>query len=202
MAQLIIEGDPYQPGRWTLRSDNPSVLAAVPDALVQVLELGADTLSMSAVHYDEQREFAEHAYADERREVGYGPQVEVVSLPRAPRPGVVWIDRLHLLVGSASPQVASRLLGLYVGSNGSMTLCVSHPSVAAQVVATLREDLGINDTWEHPDFDALNRFVVRYSALSKHGDRPGNTLAVRAPQPTALAVQGALGQLQQMVAGW
>ena len=75
-------------------------------------------------------------------------------------------------------------------------------AVAAQVVATLREDLGINDTWEHPDFVGLNRFVLRYNALSKHGDKPGNALAVRAPQPMALGVQDALLRLQLMVAGW
>lgn len=202
MAQLIIEGDPYQPGRWTLRSDNPSVLAAVPDAIVQVLDLGGDVLSFTAVHYDEQREYAEHAYANERQEIGYGPQVEVVALPRAPKPNVVWIDRLHLLVTSASPAIGSRMLGLYVGSNGSMTLCVSHPSVAAQVVANLRQDLGMNDVWEHPDFVAFNRFVLRYDALSRHGDRAGGALHVRAPQPMALGVQDALLRLQQIIGDW
>ena len=64
------------------------------------------------------------------------------------------------------------------------------------------QDLGVNETWEHPNFVGLSRFVLRYSALSKHGERPRDSLAVRAPQPMALGVQDALGRLQQMVAGW
>lgn len=202
MAQLSIESDPFLPGRWTLRADHPSALAAIPDALVQVLDLGGETLTVAACHYDEQQEHAEDAYANERQEIGFGPQVEVIALPRAPQPHVVWIDRQHLLVSSAQPPLGSRLLGLYVGSNGSMTLAVSHPSVAAQVSAALREDLGRDDAWERLDFIALNRFVVRYGALSLHGEAPTNVVHVRAPQPMALGVQEALLRLQQTVATW
>jgi hypothetical protein len=202
MAQLIVESDQFQPGRWTLRADHPSVLAAVPDAIVQVLDLGGEALTVAACHYDEQNEHAEDAYANERREIPHGPHVEVVALPRAPQPHVVWIDRQHLLVGSAPPALGSRLLGLYVGSNGSMTIAVSHPSVAAQLYHALREDLARDEAWQQLDFVSQARFVVRYDALSKHGEAPTNVLHVRAPQPMAMQVQDALGRLQQMVAGW
>ncbi len=206
MAQLQVESDPFLPGRWTLRSDHPGVLAAIPDAIVQVLGLDGDVLSAWAVHYDEQNEYAENAYANERREIGYGPAVEVVSLPRAPQPHVVWIDRQHLVVGNAAPPLATRLLGLYAGSNGTITLAISDPSVAGQVHASLRSmvDGGRDgeEGWTSDPFVGLTRFVVRYDALSKHGEAPTNAVHVRAPQPMALAVQGAIGQLQQMVAGW
>ena len=89
MAQLQVESDPFLPGRWTLRSDHPGALAAIPDAIVQVLGLDADVLSAWAVHYDEQNEYAENAYANERRELGHGPVAEVISLPRSPQPHVV-----------------------------------------------------------------------------------------------------------------
>lgn len=206
MAQLQIESDPFLPGRWTLRSDHPGALAAVPDAIVQVLGLDSDVLSAWAVHYDEQNEYAENAYANERREIGFGPSVEVVSLPRAPQPHVVWIDRQHLVVGNAPAALATRLLGLYAGSNGTITLAISDPSVAGQVHATLRAMVdggpAAEEGWSSDPFVGLNRVVVRYDALSKHGEAPTNVIHVRASQPMALAVQGALGQLQQMVAGW
>lgn len=206
MAQLVVEADPFLPGRWTLRSDHPSALAAIPDAIVQVTGGGADVLSARAVHYDEQNEHAEDAYANERAELGYGPVAEVVSLPRSPQPHTVWIDRHHLVVGAAPPALASRLLGLYVGSNGTITLAVSDPSVAAQVHATLHAQVTApRDTvpgWDSDAFVASCRFVVRYDALSLHGEAPTNVVQVRAPQPLALTVQGALTQLQQLVAAW
>ncbi len=206
MAQLTVESDPFLPGRWTLRRDHPGALAAVPDAIVQVLGLDGDVLSAWAVHYDEQNEYAENAYANERREIGYGPQVEVISLPRTPQPHVVWIDRQHIVVGAAPPPLATRLLGLYVGSNGTITLALSDPSVAGQVHASLRGMVdapkAAGDVWSTDQFVGLNRVVIRYDALSLHGEAPTNVLHVRAPQATALAIQGALGQLQGMVAGW
>ncbi len=206
MAQYVVESDPFLPGRWTIRSDHPSVLAAVPDAIVQVTGGGADVLSAHAVHYDEQNEHAEDAYANERRELGIGPIVNVIALPRSPQPNVIWIDRQHLLVGAAPPVAASRLLGLYAGSNGSITLAVSDPSVAAQVHATLHAMIEAPKDavpgWDSDPFVALCRFVVRYDALSLHGEAPTNVLRVRAPQQMAMAVQQALGELQHVVAGW
>lgn len=202
MAQLLVETDQFLPGRWTIRSDHPSALAAVPDAIVQVLDLGGESLSATACHYDEQSEHAEDAYANERREVGYGPLVEVVNLPRAPQPGVVWIDRQHLLVGSAPPGLGSRLLGLYVGSNGSMTLATCHPSVSAQVTHALRDDIGRDEAWERHDLVAMSRFVVRYPALSLHGEAATNLLHVRAPQPMSMGVNDALTRLAHTVASW
>lgn len=206
MATLTTEADPIFPGRWTIRSDHPSALAAIPDAIIQVLGLGSDVLSAWAVHYDEQSEHAENAYANERREVGYGPTAEIIALPRAPQPHVVWIDRQHLLVGAAPAALATRLLGLYVGSNGTITLTISDPSVGGQVHATLRSMIeggrAAADAWSSDAFVALTRVVVRYDALSLHGESPTNVVHVRAPQPMALAVQGALGQLAGMVAGW
>lgn len=206
MAQLVLDSDPLSPGRWTVQSSHPGALAGVPDAIVQVTNGGADVLSARSVHYDEQGEYAENAYSNERRELGHGPVAEVIALPRAPDPHTVWIDRQHLVVGAAPPQLATRLLGLYVGSNGSITLAVSDPSVAAQVHATLRAQVEAPaDTvasWDSDSFVSLNRFVVRYDALSLHGEKRTDVLHVRAPQQMAMQVQNALLQLQQLVAGW
>lgn len=206
MAQLHVESDPFLPGRWSIRSDHPGALAAIPDAIVQVLGLDSDVLSAWAVHYDEQTEYAENAYANERREIGHGPHAEVIALPRAAQPHVVWIDRQHLLVGAAPAQLATRLLGLYVGSNGTITLAISDPSVAASVHASLREMVGggraMDEAWTSDQFVSLNRVVIRYDALSLHGEAPTNVVKVRAPQPMALAVQDAIGRLTQTVAPW
>jgi hypothetical protein len=199
MAQLIIEGDPWQPGHWTLRSDNPSVLAAVPDAVVQVLELGSsgDVLGAWALHPDEQAGIRDAAYHDELREIGIGPIVEVRELVRPWQQNVVWVDRYHLLVAGAQPQLGSRLLGLYVGSKGRIVLSVYHPSVAGIVQGELDGMPNENGRdWERDQHVANARFVLRYDPSS-----PG-ALEVRAPQSMAMGVQDALLRLQQMVAGW
>mgnify|MGYP001450466077 CR=1 FL=1 len=124
MAQLNVETDPFHAGRWTLRSANPSVLAAIPDALVQVLDLGGEALAAWALHPDEQQGIRDAAYHDELREIGHGPIVEVRELVRPWQPNVVWVDRYHLLVVAAQPTLGSRLLGLYVGSKGRIVVGV------------------------------------------------------------------------------
>lgn len=197
MAQLHVETDPYQPGRWTLRSGHPSVLAAVPDALVQVLELGGEALAAWALHPDEQAGVRSAAYHDELREVGHGPQVDVVELARPWQHNVVWVDRYHLLVAGAPPQVGSRLLGLYVGSKGRMVLTVHHPSVSGMVHQEFAAMPNENAReWDRMEHVANARFVLRY-----HPDQPG-ALQLRAPQPMAMGIQDALGRLAQMVAAW
>jgi len=197
MAQLAVETDPYRPGRWTLRSPNPSVLAAVPDALVQVMELGGEALAAWALHPDEQAGIRDAAYHDELREIGHGPLVQVVELVRPWQQNVVWVDRYHLVVAAAPPPIGSRLLGLYVGSQGRMVLSVHHPSVAAMVqaeIAAMPNDNGRE--WERDLHVANARFVVRYDP--DHG----GTLQLRAPQSMALSVQDAISRLTQTVAAW
>lgn len=197
MAQLLLETDPFQPGRWTLRSDNPSVLAAVPDALVQVLELGADALAAWALHPDEQAGMRDAAYHDELHEIGIGPLVEVVELTRPWQQNVVWVDRYHLLVAAAPASIASRLLGLYVGSKGRMVLAVYHPSVAGIVqtkIASMPNDNARD--WDTGDIVANVRFVLRYDP-----ETPG-ALQLRCAQPMAHGIQDALGRLTMMVASW
>lgn len=197
MAQLHVESDPFHAGRWTLRSDHPSVLAAVPDALVQVLELGSDALAAWALHPDEQAGIRDAAYHDELRELGHGAAVEVVELVRPWQQHVVWVDRYHLVVRAAPPAAGSRLLGLYVGSKGRLVLSVHHPSVAGivqQLVAAMPADGGA--AWEAADHVGSARFVLRYSP-----DEP-DAVQLRAPQPMAHGVQEALGRLAGMVAGW
>jgi hypothetical protein len=197
MAQLLIETDVYQPGRWAPRSDNPSVLAAVPDALVQVLDLGGESLVAWALHPDEQQGIRDAAYHDELRELGHGPLYQVVELARPWQPNVVWVDRYHLVVGAAPPAVGSRLLGLYVGSKGRMVLSVHHPSVTSLVqveVSTMPNDTG--RAWDRTEHVSNARFVLRYDPEAP------DTLQLRAPQPMAHGVQEALGRLTQMVAGW
>ncbi len=197
MAQLLLETDPYQPGRWTLRSDNPSVLAAIPDALVQVLELGGEALAAWALHPDEQAGIRDAAYHDELREIGVGPIVEVRELVRPWQQNVVWVDRYHLLVAAASPTLGSRLLGLYVGSKGRIVLSVYHPSVAGIVHAALDGMPNENAReWDSQNHVANARFVLRYDP-----DQPG-AVQLRCAQPMAMGVQDAVSRLQQMVAGW
>lgn len=197
MAQLLVETDPFHAGRWNLRSDNPSVLAAVPDAIVQVLDLGAEALAAWALHPDEQAGIRDAAYHDELGEIGHGPIVQVVELARPWQQNVVWVDRFHLLVMAAPPTLGSRLLGLYVGSKGRIVLSVHHTSVAALVQAEVTAMPGGNGReWERSDHIANTRFALRYDPEQT------DALQVRAPQPMAMGVHDALGRLVHTVAAW
>ncbi|MEO6867357.1 MAG: hypothetical protein ABI200_04995 [Gaiellales bacterium] len=197
MAQILVETDPIQPGRWTLRSANPTVLAAIPDALVQVLELDTDALAAWMLHPDEQAGIRDAAYHDELREIGHGPIVEVMELTRPWQQNVVWVDRYHLLVAAAPPRIASRLLGLYAGSTGTIVLSVYHPSVAGivqQEIAALPNESGRE--WDRSSHVGNARFVLRYSPQQPQA------VELRCPQPMAHGVQDALGRLTQIVATW
>lgn len=197
MAQLLVETDPFHAGRWTLRCSHPAALAAVPDAIVQVLQLESESLAAWALHPDEQAGIRDAAYHDELGELGQGSLVDVVELVRPWQHNVVWVDRFHLVVGAAAPTIGSRLLGLYVGSPGRMVLSVHHPSVAALVqreIAAMPNNSAAD--WERMDHVSNARFVVRYDP--DHRD----ALQVRAPQPMAMGVNDALGRLTHMVAGW
>ncbi|MCW2927745.1 MAG: hypothetical protein JWM86_1713 [Thermoleophilia bacterium] len=197
MAQLQVEPDPIQPGRWTLRSPNAAALAAIPDALVQVLELGGEAMAGWALHPDEQAGIRDAAYHDELRELGPQSLVQVAEQVRPWQPNVVWVDRYHLLVGAASPTLGSRLLGLYVGSKGRIVLSVHHPSVAAlvqQAITAMPVDNARD--WDAPAHLANARFVLRYDPSDP------TAIQLRCSQPMAHGVQDALLRLQQMVAGW
>jgi hypothetical protein len=197
MAQLQLEQDPYRPGRWTITSNDPRVLAAVPDALVQSLQLTTDPLIAWGLHPDEQDGSRDAAYRDELQEIGYGPLVQVMELPRPFRPNVVWVDRYHLLVAAAPAALGTRLLGLYVGSKGQLVLGVHDPSVAAtvqQALVTL-PDLGPAD-WDSAALVSQMRFLLRYAP-----NRP-DAVELRAPQVFAQRAQDALVSLQQYVAAW
>ena len=197
MAQLLVDNDIYQAGRWTLRSDNPSVLAAIPDALVQVLELSGEALCAWALHPDEQQGIRDAAYHDELREIGIGPLIEVRELVRPWQPNVVWVDRYHLLVASAQPTLGSRLLGLYVGSKGRIVLSVYHPSVAGLISGELDGMPNENGReWDRPQHVDNARFVLRYDP-DQH-----NAVQLRCAQSMAHGVQDAITRLQQMVASW
>ena len=197
MAQLTVESDMFQPGHWTLRSDHPSALAAVPDAVVQTMGLQGEALGAWALHYDEQDLHAEDAYARERQELGMHAQAQVVALPTAARAHVVYIDRLHLVAWAAPAGAGSRLAGLYVGTAGDLVLCVHHPSVTAQVAQELtRLPQGGRELRDGSSLVPNSRFVVSFDR-----EQP-DSVRVRAPQPMALAVQDALGRLRDLVAGW
>ena len=207
MAELHIDSDPYVPGQWTLRSSTPAVLAAVPDAIVQVLGFEHDVLAVWALHHDEQTGARDELYREERRELGPTAQPRIVELARPWQARVVWVDRYHL-VASGPATAASRLLGLYVASNGRLVLAVHDPSVTAMVQQSMHaltssaqvdHAHGISTyghTWEDPARIALTRFTLRSDP-----DRNG-TIRLRAPQPMAAGVQDALVRLRQTVAGW
>jgi len=197
MAQLQLETDLYQPGRWIIRSDNLSVIAAVPDAVSQVLDLSGEALAAWALHPDEQAGMRDAAYHDELREVGVGPLVEVRELVRPWQPNVVWVDRYHLLVAAAPTTIGSRLLGLYAGSKGRIVIAVYHPSVAGVIQQVITEMPNGNAAdWNRDDVVAQCRFILRYDPETP------NAIQLRAPQPMAMGVQDSLTRLTQMVAGW
>lgn len=196
MARIDIQTDTFTPG-WTLSSDSPAALAAIPDALMQVLDLRGDALAAWALHPDEQDLTAETAYREERGELGYGPVVEVRELPRPRRHNVVWIDRYHLLVASAPAGVASRLLGLYVGSRGRLVLALHHPSVSGmvrQLFDAMPDDNAA--AWDDVQLVSQSRLVLRYDPATP------DAVQLRAPQPMAMPVQQALSRIAQSAAGW
>lgn len=197
MAELQIHSDMFVPGRWTLSSANLATIAATCDALVQTLSLDSETLAVWGRHYDEQNERAEDAYANERSLLGPHAMVDIVALPREPRPNFVWIDRLHVVAAGVRPAVGSQLLGLYVGSNGRLVLAIHHPSVTGMVRQSF---LAMPDSagrdWDGGMLVDQCRAVISYDA-----DEPG-MLRVRAPQSMAHAVNDALIRLQQLVAAW
>lgn len=197
MSHLILDSDPIHPGQWTLQSSNPAVLAAVPDAIVQVLDLKNEVLAAWALHPDEQAGIRDAAYHDELAELGPQALVEVRELSRPWQPNVVWVDRYHLLVGSAPASVGSRLLGLYVGSKGRIVLSVFHPSVAA-LIGSEYDTMPSNRAhdWDQPMHVDNARFVIRFD--------PENltSLRLRCSQPMAMRVQDALLRLAQTVTAW
>jgi hypothetical protein len=197
MAQLQLEQDPFRAGRWTITSTDPRVLASVPDALVQSLGLGTDPLVAWGLHPDEQDGSRDAAYREELAEIGFGPLVQVVELPRPFRPNVVWVDRYHLLVAAAPATLGTRLLGLYVGSKGQLVVGVHDPSVSATVQQALvaLPDQGTAN-WDSDHLVSQVRFLLRYAPSNPHA------VELRAPQAFAQGAQTALLNLQQYVAAW
>lgn len=164
MARLEVIADAASVvGGLVVRSEHPAALAAVPDALVQVLGLEQDVGSCWALHPSEQDGLRTAAYGEDRAELGMGAHVDVLELTRPRQRNVVWIDRYHL-VGSFQPvAVASRLLGLYAGGPGSLLLYVHHPTVTAtfqHVVGQAPYDGGA--TWDAATIVEQSRFAVRY----------------------------------------
>ncbi|MCW2950330.1 MAG: hypothetical protein JWN41_1343 [Thermoleophilia bacterium] len=197
MARLTVEPDLLRAGSWTVRSDNSAALAGVSDAIVSGLGLQSDALGAWAIHYDEQDQHAEDAYARERQEVGVHAQVQVMVRPTAARRNVVYIDRMHFVTVSAPPQAGSRLLGMYVGTMGDIALSVHHPSVSQQVGALLqRMAAGDQSLADGRELTQLSRFVVGFER------NDAAAVWVGAPPALALHVQQALGQLATLVSAW
>lgn len=188
---------PHDPGRFDLRSNHPGVLAAVPDAFVQVLGLAGDVLTLWATHPSEQVATRDTAYADERQELGHTGRIEVVETLRPRQHNVVWIDRFHLLATAAPATVASRVLGLYVGSGGSMLLYVHHPASTfqlEQVVAQVPHSG--RGQWDSPGIVSLARIALYYD-----GNQP-NSLQLACAPSLAGAAPSTLDQLARHTAGW
>lgn len=197
MAQLLITSDPLIAGRWSLDSSNPTALAATCDALVQSLNVEGEALAGWGLHNDEQTGLREHAYENELQELGPTALAQVVELPRPYQQNVVWVDRFQLVIRSASTATGSRLLGLYIGSKGSLVIAVHHPSVSALV----QNDFTNFPNHSGRDWDSAQlinncRVLISYSAKN-----PSN-LQVRAPQSMAHLVNDSLIRLSQLVANW
>lgn len=196
MAQLHVQPDLLVPGSWTVQSDHPGALAGISDAIVQTLGLQGEALAVWALHYDEQDQHAENAYARERQELGMHASAQVIVRPTPARSNVVYVDRLHLVGVAAPPSAGSRLAGLYVGTQGDLVMSVHHPSVTHQIGAAL---MRLPDDADARSGHALvgdSRFVVSIDR------RHPTAVQVRAPQPMALSVQDALSRLATLVAAW
>lgn len=196
MAELNWEQSYSIPGHWTLRSNHPAALAAVPDALVQYGGLAADRLSCWALHPNEQTGGRFDAYLEERQELGPGAVVDVAETLRPRQQNVVWVDRHHLLATAAPAQAASRLLGLYVASKGSLVVYVHDPATSAPL-ATFLNSIPISggNNWSDAHLVSNCRFVVQYKG-------PTLQLQLVASPTFALTAGQALNQLRDVVAPW
>lgn len=169
MATLNWSQDSSRPGVWLVQANHPTALAAIPDALLQVLDLPHDQLAAWALHQSEQVGGRADAYGDERRELGPTALVNVVELLRPRQQNTVWIDRYHLVVASAPAAAASRLLGLYAGSTGSLLLYVCAPASPTTIPAFIAQAPhtgGIG--WDDPILASQARFAVRYTERAPH----------------------------------
>lgn len=195
MADLLISSDLWTPGVWQLECADPRVLAAVCDAVIDHAHLGDVRIGMWGRHYDEQSESIEDAYAHERSIAGGHARVEVIALAREPRPHHVWIDRLQLAIDGALPGAATQLLGLYVGSRGSLVMSIHAAHV--QVFEQLHVIAAANGAgWDDGTLGAQSLVLVAYDET-----RPA-TLVVRTGAAMAQAVNEALMRLQQHVRPW
>lgn len=194
---LTYDRHPFDPGRFQVRSTSASALAAVPDALVQVLGLAGDMITMWGLHPTEQVATRDLAYENERSELGVGAVAEVVEVLRPRRQNVVWIDRLHLVASGAPAAAASRLLGLYVGSEGSLLLYVHHPASAYPLTERVRTvPHSGSQGWDDPAVVSQARFAVHFDGAS-----PAELGLASAPA-FAQRVPGVLDELARMTAGW
>lgn len=196
MANLQWTPDFHHPGVSVVTSDSPAVLAAVPQTLNRAMCQPGDAMAVWALHPHEQDSVADVAYSSERSELGLNAQVRVMELARPRQQNVVWIDRYHLLANSANPEVAHRLLGLYVGSPGEIAIYVHHPSVTAQLAASLEAfpNAGGRDWCNHLLISQC-RWAAHYAKQS-----PGAVSVAIAPAFVAM-FEPAMQELAAAIAG-
>lgn len=162
---LTVAADPLDPQRLVARSDDPRTLAQIADRLLRALSEPGDTLGGWALHPSEQDGGRESAYREERSLVPYTAIVEVIELARPRQRRVVWIDRYHLLVRGAPPEVGGPLSGLYVGGQGILCLYVHHPSAAHPVSDLVtRLPYSGHNQWDEPHTVAQCRYAMRIDA--------------------------------------
>jgi hypothetical protein len=181
---------------WSITSESPAALAAIPDSIVQLQGLAADSMTVWATHPSEQDGLRSSAYTTEISELGPECRVDVVELVRPRQERVVWIDRYQLVAGGSRAERASRIAGLYAGSAGTCAIWVHHPSVSAGIeshAAGVARTVG--DGWADEQITLQCRFVALVS-----GSR--STVEVRCPPASAPAVLQALDQLGRVVAHW
>lgn len=196
MARLTVQPDPVRAGRIVVSADHPAALAAVADALLASGAFDGVVMAAWGLHPTEQDELRSHAYADDRAELGADAQLEVVELPRPREARVVWIDRYHLVVHAARAAVATRVLGLYVGSRGELVISLHHPSVAGFVMSAV-VDIPVRgrDAWDRPE-------LLGYASALLHYDprRPAE-LGLYCALGIQTAVYAALTDLAHRVRG-
>lgn len=197
MASLEITPELTQPGRWHVASDTPAAVAAVPDAVVQVLGFTTDVSACWALHASEQDGARDQAYVHERQELGPAATVEVLELLRPRQPNVVWVDRFHLLALGAPAAAASRLLGLYVDGEGQLVTYLYQPVSTPAVSEFISQAPHSGGSgWDDPSLVAQCRLVVRADK-----GRP-NQVTLLTPHVLAQQVGQALQQLAAHVAHW
>lgn len=187
---------------WTIVSEHPGALAAIPDAIVQHLGFPYDVVTLWARHPSEQDGSRDAAYLQEQQEIGPASSIEVVELTRPHQRNVVWTDRYHLIAAGARATAASRIAGMYAGERhtnfGSHLVTWIHdPSVTTLVAdQAYRMPAANGGGWDFDQVVLSCRFALNFDA------RYPTAVTLRCPPLLAPQIAAALTELATLVSSW